>query len=204
MQPAIAAAGLAARKTSPRPARAAPITPSGFVDDAERAACCGRREARRRALAARQHRAPADAVAARHPAGAPAPRPRAATSRARRRISTTPSATTIVEPGAGACSTDPRFARAVRAGQPRRGSDRRPRRRAAPCPASGRPAGGHAGRGADRRLQDQPPGAAQPRRGAESPSRLCAAARALPRRADAALSRTGRSAPLWCGRTCPP
>ena len=61
----------------------------------------------------------------------------------------------------------------------------------------GGPAGGDAGRSADRRLQDQPAGAAQPRRGQEAPCGLRKAARALSRGAGSSSIPAGR-----CGRRC--
>ncbi len=85
---------------------------------------------------------------------------------------------------------DARFAAVVRAGQPRRSADRRAARphRPAGHPGVGpdRPPGRHAGRRADRRLQDQPGRAGD---GRQSPVRLCRAACALSRRARPHLSR---------------
>ena len=125
------APGLAAA-TSP-PSRRAPRRSRrrGFVDDADRRCSVRPRDARQRAIAARQYRAPADAVAARHSAGARAPTPRGAIIARQRRISTTPSATRSSQQVL-ARSRRSALCRAVRAGQPRRGADRRPRRRTAP------------------------------------------------------------------------
>ena len=77
-----------------------------------------------------------------------------------------------------------RFRTRIRAGEPRRGRDRRQDRRRDPLWPH-RPPGGLCRPGAHRRLQDQPSRARGARRG---PARLRDAARALPRRTAAALS----------------
>ena len=121
---------------------------------------------------ARQHRAPADAVAARHPAGC-AGRGRAPLHRAAENgFHRSPSATTIVE-------------QALAHARPIRALPRCLRRAAGPrFPSSAASARTTVAgvvdrlvvtprRGPDRGLQDQPPGAAQPRRDAGALPELC-------------------------------
>ena len=89
------------------------------------------RTVRRRGAAARadarQHRAPADAIAARHSAGPRGPRRRGAISCGRTRISATPSAARSSTRSLAVLDGHA-LRRAVRARQPGRGSDRRPHR----------------------------------------------------------------------------
>jgi superfamily I DNA/RNA helicase len=135
---------------------------------------------------ARQHRAPADAIAAGHSQGRAGrrrrplyrtaengfERSRARRDRRRRRGA----------PGRSA------LCRAVLARKPGRGSHRRPHRRP-DRDRRGRPPGGRARLGPDRRLQDQPARAHEPGRDAGALSELCGAVGAVPRRAHAFVSR---------------
>ena len=163
-----------------------PIQPSGFIDDREAQGLLGQREARRRAILRGN-------ILHRLMQSLPDLPPAARVEAARQHIvrqSTNFSETdqNALVAAALALLNDAALRQAVPARQPRRGFDRRPppgARRLRPD----RPADGDAGRSADRRLQDQPAGAEQPRRDEEAPCRLRKAARALSRGADAALSR---------------
>ena len=146
---------------------------------------------------ARQHHAPADAIAAGHSARAPGrscpPPHRAAEHRLQR---------DRARGDLGECAQAARRSAlrdAVRGRQPRRGSDRRP-----DGPAHrqrrGRPADGRAGRGPDRRLQDQPRRASGPRRGGQSATKAISASSRSTAPFSPSFTRTAQSVPLWCGR----
>ena len=190
-------AGSSATRRASRPRRAAHAV-------ALRRRCTRRRASpsaeapTQQALARGTHRAPADAVAARHPAGA-ARRGRAALSRARApELRRRPSATTIIAQGAGRCSTiraSPRCSRPAAAPKCRSSAASH---RAGPA-VSGqvdRLVVTDRGR-ADRRLQDQPSGAAPACE--DVPPAYVAPARALPRRARASSIPTApiRAALVW-------
>ena len=174
-------------RLTPTPVRAAPIKPSGFVDDPDAtAAACAPREARRRAHPARQHRAPADAVAAGHSGRCAGRRGAPPYRTAEHGLHASPSAPRSCDRRwrlLGDPRFAPLFAPGSRAEVPIVGRIEWPHR-----DRRGRPAGGRTRHGPDRGLQDQPSGAAQPRGDAGALSGLCRAAGALPRRADAALS----------------
>ena len=191
-------AGLAdAAASPPEPARAAH---AHAVALRRRHARSDRTAGRRRAqhaLARGNARAPADAVAAGRPARAPR-RGRAPLSCARQKRSRRGRARRDRAARCWRLLADPRFAPLFAPGS-RAEVSIVGRVGGAAAVRPGRPAGGDAGRGADRRLQDQPPGAARASTRPVPASGLRRPARALPRGAGAALSRTGRCARRWSG-----
>ena len=137
------AAGLADADGSPLPVRAAPLKPSGFVDDPRSGwSCCGRaRRGGARSLRGN--------IVHRLMQSLPDIPPERRADAARRYLARQNTDFTDAERDAIveqvlAVARRSALCRAVCAGQPRRGSDRRPHRTADTRVRPGRPAGGHA------------------------------------------------------------